>query len=166
MILALDVQYDDTNDTALAAAVAFRSWGDEHPAHEWTVPISGLQPYVSGQFYQRELPCLLALLAASPVPANTILVDGHVWLGVGRPGLGKRLYEALGEITPVIGIAKRPFHQGCATELLRGSSEAPLYVTVAGMHMVTALGYLTQLHGPFRIPTLLKRADALARGLS
>ena len=164
MIIVTDVGYDDENDRALAAAVAFRSWADPAPSHEWTVPVEGLVKYVSGSFYKRELPCLLALLEAAPCPVSTVIVDGHVWLQRGRPGLGKHLHEALGEITPVIGLAKRPFHRGCAFPLYRGTSKHPLYVTVTGMHQVTAEGYVTQLHGPHRIPTLLKRVDAMSRG--
>jgi deoxyribonuclease V len=165
MIIATDVQYNDQADTALAAAVAFRSWGDAAPAHEWAVPLSGLSEYVPGQFYKRELPCLQALLAASPVRPRTIIVDGHVWLGRGQPGLGKYLYDDLRELVPVVGIAKRPFHKGCAFPLFRGGSLNPLHVTVAGMHQATLEGYLCQLHGPHRIPTLLKRVDHLCRGL-
>jgi len=106
----------------------------------------------------------MALLDAAPCPVRTVIVDGHTWLGRGQPGLGKYLYDELRELVPVIGIAKRAFHQGCAFELLRGKSSNPLHVTVAGMHEVTLQGYLHQLHGPHRIPTLLKRVDAMSRG--
>ncbi|MFY0538676.1 hypothetical protein [Nannocystis pusilla] len=37
------------------------------------------------------------------------MIDGHVWLGPDRPGLGVHLHRALGEAIPVVGVAKNPF---------------------------------------------------------
>lgn len=45
-----------------------------------------IAPYQPGEFYRRELPCLLAVLACGPV-AEVIVVDGYVWLGPERAGL-------------------------------------------------------------------------------
>jgi len=165
MIVAVDVQYEGDHH-ARAAAVAFDKWDAEKATHEWTVKLSPVAPYVPGQFYKRELPPLLAVLKAAPVSVRTVIVDGHVWLGMGRWGLGRHLHEALGETTPVIGVAKRPFQGGSAAEWVRGSSKTPLYVSVAGLHIATVQGYLCQMHGPYRLPTLIKRADTLARGFT
>jgi len=164
MIIATDVHYAD-DGTAVAAGVAFSPWTAPAPDHEWTVTIDQVEDYEPGQFYRRDLPCLQALLGASPVEPDIIVVDGHVWLSVGRPGLGWHLYDALGQTTPVIGVAKRPFHQGTAAQVLRGDSKNPLHITAAGLHEVSCMGWVKAMHGPYRIPTMLKRADQLARGL-
>ena len=164
-IIATDVQYDNEAGTAVAAAVAFSPWPAAVPSHEWTVEIDHIEEYEPGQFYRRELPCLRALLDAAPVTGAVIIVDGHVWLSTGRPGLGRHLYGALGERTPVVGVAKRPFHLGCAVKLYRGRSKNPLHITAAGLHEVSCLGWVKAMHGPHRIPTMLKRVDQLCRGL-
>ena len=62
MIAALDVHYDEIESSALAAAVVFQNWEDEEPLQEYTVRCNGIAAYVPGQFFQRELPCLLAVL--------------------------------------------------------------------------------------------------------
>ena len=96
---------------------------------------------------------------------ETIIVDGYVWLGPeNRPGLGAHLYEALGKQVPVIGVAKSMFRGATNAEaVLRGRSRRPLYVTAAGMDPVIAAKNIQGMHGPHRIPTLLKRVDQLCR---
>src|SRR5437763_16343625 len=103
MLACVDVDYRE--EGAVAACVLFRAWADELPAEERTVRIDRVEPYQPGQFYKRELPCLLSVLR--PVldrgPLEAIVVDGYVWLGdEQRPGLGARLHEALGQVVPVI----------------------------------------------------------------
>lgn len=164
MIVATDVQYDEDQQTGLAAAVAFQAWGDETPSREWTVLVEGIEPYVPGQFYKRELPCLLTLLAPVIDEVEVVIVDGHVWLEQNRPGLGHYLWKTLLEDTPVVGVAKARFRDGYAMEVCRGSSKKPLHVTAAGMEHAVAAMHIMSMHGPHRHPTLLKRADALARG--
>jgi hypothetical protein len=81
MIAALDVHYDETASSALAAAVVFQNWDDERPLREYTVRCNGIAAYVPGQFFQRELPCLLAVLSEIQEPINVIVIDGYVSLG-------------------------------------------------------------------------------------
>jgi deoxyribonuclease V len=164
VIVAIDVQYDDEERTGLAAAVAFQKWNDSVPSREWTYLVENIEPYVPGQFYKRELPCLLAVLAPVIDEVTAVVVDGHVWLAEDRPGLGHYLWKTLLQETPVIGVAKSRFHGGYAQEVLRGSSKKPLYVTAAGMDADDAALCIVYMHGPNRHPTLLKRVDALARG--
>ena len=45
----------------------------------------------------------------------------------------------------------------------RGSSRRPLYVSAAGMELQEAKRHIAQMHGKFRMPALLKRADQLSR---
>ena len=103
-----------------------------------------------------------------PVRPGVIIIDGYVWLGDEfHPGLGAYLYEALGRVTVVIGVAKAHFQEGPAVRAVkRGASSRPLYVTAAGIDLNEAAQSVVELHGEFRIPTLLKRVDRLSRGLN
>lgn len=88
-----------------------------------------------------------------------------LWLGEERkPGLGARLWDALGGRVPVIGVAKSRY-QGTRveTELLRGASRRPLFITVLGVPLDEAKMLIGRMNGKHRIPTLLKRADQLCR---
>ncbi len=164
MILAVDVQYDEGHDAAQVAGVAFATWLDAEPTDERVVRVQGVEPYVPGEFFRRELPCLLALLGALEHPPELIVVDGYVDLGE-RPGLGRHLFEALDGAIPVVGVAKTRFHDAPAVEVLRGTSRTPLLVTAAGMSPEAAAEGVAAMHGAHRIPGLLKRVDQLARGL-
>lgn len=96
--------------------------------------------------------------------ARAVIIDGYVWLGAGRPGLGAHLHQALGQRTPVIGVAKRRFHgAGDAVAILRGTSQVPLFVTAVGIDVAEAAAGVQRMHGAHRIPTLLKRVDRLSR---
>ena len=94
MIAALDVRYDEDALTGQGAAVVFEQWDDAVPLAEYTATFNGIEPYVPGQFFKRELPCLLAVLEKVREPLDQIIVDGFVSLG-DRPGLGMHLWEAL-----------------------------------------------------------------------
>lgn len=163
MIACLDVHYQDPG--AVAAGLWFQLWKDSASAAEVVLPIARVEPYRSGQFYLRELPCLLAVLAKGP-PAEIVVVDGYVWLGdEQRPGLGAHLYRALDEKVAVIGVAKTRYAGATSVqELRRGTSHSPLYITAAGMDLAEAARHIAGMHGPYRIPTLLKRVDDLCRG--
>lgn len=164
MIYALDVDYRD-DGSALAAAVGFSAWTDPAPAEERAVMVPSVAPYEPGAFYRRELPCLLAALARVSGPLEGVVVDAHVWLrGEGDPGLGARLWEALERAVPVVGVAKQAFAGGIASAVHRGGSARPLWVTAAGMDVEDACARVSSMHGAHRIPTLLKRVDALCRG--
>lgn len=106
--VCVDVDY--RADEAMAAAVLFRNWDDDTPAGEVVRRVAGIEPYVPGAFYRRELPCLLAVLADVPEPVELVVIDGYVWVGdESQPGLGARLHQALGGQVPVIGVAKTQF---------------------------------------------------------
>jgi deoxyribonuclease V len=123
-------------------------------------------PYEPGAFYKRELPCLLEVLGLAPGPLDAVIVDGYVWLSRdGRPGLGARLFEALGGRTAVVGVAKTSFAGAdFAAPVQRGASARPLYVTAAGMDANEAADRVREMAGAHRIPELLKRVDRLCRG--
>jgi deoxyribonuclease V len=162
MKAALDVSYDDTAGLAVAAAVVFSDWQDDRAAREYAVTCFDIETYVPGEFYRRELPCLLKVLTEVTESLDCILIDGYVWLG-DEPGLGMRLWDALGEKVPVVGVAKTPFRGARAVEVLRGQSKTPLFVTAVGLDANQAATNIARMAGSFRIPTLLKCADRLAR---
>jgi len=162
MIACLDVDYRGA--AAYAAGLAFHNWSDASPAMEKVIPVVGVHPYQPGQFFRRELPCLLVVLRELP-SVSVVVVDGYVWLdGVSVAGLGAHLYQALAGKVAVIGVAKTRFAGArAAAEVFRGRSTRPLFITAAGMCAERAAEHVRSMHGPDRIPTLLKRADALCR---
>jgi deoxyribonuclease V len=159
VILCVDVDYRANN--VVAACVGFDAWTDATAALELVVASdAAAAAYEPGQFYLRELPHVLGVLALAPAP-DVIVVDGYVWLAPERPGLGARLHDAVG--VPVVGVAKNPFVGAQAIEVARGVSARPLYVTAVGLDAQVAADHVRDMHGEFRIPTLLRRVDQLAR---
>ena|SRR3982751_5554259 len=162
LVSCVDVDYRDR--AAVAADVWFRGWETSEVEAEVVTTLDEVAPYQPGEFYRRELPCILAVLERGPAP-EVVVVDGYVWLGPGRAGLGAHLYQALGERTVVVGVAKSRFTGATdAVPVYRGGSRSPLYVTAAGAGVEEAAGWVARMHGPFRVPTMLKRVDQLARG--
>jgi len=163
MLAALDVDYRE-DGTAVAAVVLFGAWDAPAPDAEIAVRVQQVAAYEPGAFYKRELPCLLAALAeVVESEIEVVVVDGHVWLGEGRPGLGAHLYEALEGAASVIGVAKNAFTGAPAQEVLRGDSTRPLFVTAVGIEPEVAAQHVRDMAGEHRLPTLLKRVDRLAR---
>ena len=161
MLACVDVDYRERG--AVAACVLFDSWTDAESAAEIVKEIAHVEPYQPGQFYRRELPCLLAVLAEVPELPTVILIDGYVWLGEDRPGLGAHLYEAFSGRVPVIGVAKTRFVGAEGEPVQRGGSQRPLYVSAAGMDRSMSAQFLQAMHGPYRVPILLRRVDQLCR---
>ena len=112
---------------------------------------------------QTELPCILSLLEQFEEVPDEMLIDGYVMLG-DRPGLGQHLFESFSGKIPVIGVAKSKYRDSSAGEVFRGGSKRPLYVTSAGIGPQKASEKISLMRGAHNIPTLLKRADLLARG--
>ena len=121
--------------------------------------------YISGQFYKRELPCILKILGKVKEPIEVLVIDGYVWLDRKRnPGLGAYLYDALDEQVKIIGVAKSAFKGSShAKKVYRGRSKKPLFVTAAGISFSEAATNIQSMHGNHRIPTLLKMVDQLSR---
>ena len=161
MIAAFDVHYFG-DDCASAGAVLFHQYTDAVAAAEYVGLVRGVSQYVPGQFYRRELPCILKLLERFDEPPDEMVVDGYVTLG-DSPGLGQHLFEHFGGRIPVVGVAKSRFRGSSGIEVLRGRSKRPLYVTSAGIDPHLAAERIKAMHGAYRIPTLLRRVDLLAR---
>lgn len=165
MLIALDVHYRTAPSTAVVACVGFGAWEDAEPALERRLETQVAGEYQPGRFYQRELPALLAMLETLPDRPEVIVLDGFVWLGDhAHPGLGGHLYRALGDSLAVVGVAKNPYAgAGPLREILRGNSEKPLFVSSAGFDLEEAAQRVRSMHGPHRIPTLLRRVDQVSR---
>ncbi len=186
MIAVTDVHYRAARATAAATVVA--GWSDAVAAVERVVDTAVSAPYTPGELFRRELPPLLAVLAALPALPAIVVVDGFAWLGPGRPGLGVHLHRALGGLAAVVGVAKSDFagpkehrpaqsagpkeHRpaqsagAAAIAVRRGSSGRPLWVTAIGIDVQLAATEVAAMHGQHRLPTLIVRADHLARGLA
>ncbi len=165
MIIAVDVDYRD--DKAIAAGVLFQNWQDRKPVQELISEILTVAEYEPGQFYKRELPCVLALLQQLEQLPEFIVIDGYVYLdGNQKPGFGKHLHDALDKKSVIIGVAKSRFKDTPAeTEIFRGGSKRALHVTAVGIGAAEAKGFIMRMHGAHRIPTLLKRVDQLSKRL-
>lgn len=160
-LAAFDVHY--LNDgRASAAAVVFDAWGDERASAVYHRMRAGAAAYIPGAFFRREMPGILALMDMIAAPPRTLIVDGYVVLST-RPGLGSHLFEALDGRIPVIGVAKSEFAGSDAARVSRGRSGRPLFITAVGMSVETAAACIQAMHGPYRIPTLLRHVDRLAR---
>ncbi len=162
-LAAVDVGY--SGKEALAAAVFFSRWEQAEEDQACQCRITGIASYKPGEFYLRELPCILSVLEKAEFLPNLIIVDGYVWLDeTERPGMGAHLYEALHRQCAIIGVAKKCFFRGSnVAELIRGRSRKPLFVTSVGVNLEEAAQNIRSMHGQHRIPTLLKKADRLSR---
>src|SRR5262245_50836100 len=121
MRIAVDVQYAER--AAVTAAVGFIDWSTSTSTRECVLRTEVTpEPYEPGAFYRRELPFLreAVALVERRHPVEAVVIDGHVWLREGQPGLGARLYEALGARIAIIGVAKAVFTGGSAVPVLRG----------------------------------------------
>ena len=159
MIAIVDVQYTQTR--ARAGCVLARAWDDAAPVAEHAIAAEISADYVPGELYRRELPPLLEVLRGVP-DVDTVIVDAHVWLGPDRPGLGARLHEALGGAVHVVGIAKNEFVGAPSLPVVRNHAR-PLYVSAIGIDPADAAARVAAMHGSYRIPTLVRRADQLSR---
>lgn len=160
--VCVDVHYRE--NYAIAAGLLFSHWNDDHITGLHLACIGHSKPYKPGKFFERELPCILQVLNKIRVPIDVVVIDGYVWLDKNFPGLGTHVYHALGGKIPVIGVAKSKFREALhAQKVFRGRSSRPLYITAIGIDPNFAANCIKQMHGKFRIPTLLKKVDCLCR---
>lgn len=161
-IACLDVHYADPR--AAAACVVLPSWQAAEPEECVVKAINNVMPYEPGAFYRRELPCIEEVLKALRRVPEILLIDGYVWLGQGKKGLGAYLFEARGSFGAVVGIAKTRFIGAEPVgEVLRGQSRRPLFVSAVGMELEEACARVEEMHGKFRVPWAMSEADRLAR---
>jgi len=162
MIIAIDVHYRE--NTAKTVSIEFENWLDDVPASIHIIETPIVADYVPGQFYKRELPCILEILKLSDLSKiSAIIVDGYVVLDdAGKKGLGGYLYAELNQQIPIVGVAKRSFHslKEKVIPVKRGESKNPLFVTQLGGDLTDYAKKVAEMAGDFRIPNLLKILDA------
>jgi deoxyribonuclease V len=165
MILAFDTYYN--NDKAKTVCLSFEGWDKEDHFIMNSEIIPQPEMYVSGEFYKRELPCILSLLLKLDLKeVDSIIVDGFVFLDdESKFGLGAHLYYALDKAIPVIGVAKRDFAtiEKNKRKLCRGKSKNPLFITSIGIELEMAAQKIEGMKGEYRIPSLLKELDRLTK---
>lgn len=165
MILAFDSYYFENN--AKTVCLAFNNWSDVEAQEVYTEIMENINEYRSGEFYKRELPCILSLFRKIRLKEiETIIVDGFVYLDDNNKfGLGGYLYKALEEKIPIIGVAKNDFMniEKRKVKLLRGESKKPLYITSIGITIDIAAENIKRMSGKYRIPALLKHLDSLTK---
>ena len=161
-IVALDTAY--FSEFALTAGVLFPAWSAAQPADTFRIRSKIESDYISGQFYKRELPCIVRFLDQAPWRPDLIIIDGYVTLAGDRMGLGMHLYEAVDKRIPIIGVAKHSFkNHETAMPILRGKSKRPLFITAVGICLKEAAKNIQAMSGPGRIPNLLKIVDNLSK---
>ena len=165
IILAFDTYY--YQDKANTVCLSFENRTESDKYTIFTEITNNASDYIPGEFYKREMPCILSLLQKFDLQnVETIIVDGFVFLDDnGSLGLGGHLYKALNEKVPVIGVAKSNFAtiNRNKRELYRGESKRPLYITSIGIDLDIATKKIRNMNGKYRIPTLLKELDKLTK---
>jgi deoxyribonuclease V len=153
---------------ARAACVLIDAWNSDQVLESFVQDSLIEAPYRPGEFYRRELPCLVSVLRLLPALPDAIVIDGYVWLPPdGRPGLGAHLDDALEHRTVIVGIAKTAFASVAScpavAPVLRGASRNPLYVSSAGLATDAAAVAVRSMAGPYRIPDIVRITDRLSR---
>ena len=166
MIYCFDTFYFE--DKAQTTCLGINDWSDDEASFELTERIGDIQPYESGSFYKRELPCLKSILGKIKLNQNDdiLVIDGFVRLDDNKKlGLGGYLFEYLEAKIPVIGVAKNNFAtiDALKREITRGESAKPLFITAMGIDLDLASDCITSMHGEYRIPTILKLVDSYCR---
>lgn len=161
MIIAFDTYYSE--NSAKTVGIGFHYWSDSEAAIIESEIIEGVAEYKPGKFYKRELPCIMSLLDKFEIDKiETIIVDGYTTIdNQGKNGLGGYLYDSLKRKIPVVGIAKNRFKLNSkkATEIMRGNSGKPLFISSLGIDLNLAAEKVKSMHGAYRIPTILKMVD-------
>lgn len=161
-IACFDVYYHQ--DWARACCIIFKIKPQEKIISQYIERIRPIHAYIPGEFYKRELPCLLRVYDRVREDIDLAVIDGFVFVEGAKKGLGGHLYKALDEKIPVIGVAKT-FYQGCRNyiKLYRGKSQRPLFISSIGLDLNFAAELIKNLAGENRIPDILKKVDRLTR---
>lgn len=163
--LAIDTYY--TEENAYTVGVFFSKWDDTEPLKIIKRITKPEYPYVPGEFYKRELPCIMNLLGGVDFDSlSTIIVDGFVRIeknGEMVSGLGEHLYDEVKDWgISVIGVAKSKF-DGCenwSIPIIRKAGSKPLYVQGIGRYTdEMAASLIKGMAGPNKLPILLQRLD-------
>lgn len=161
IIACFDVYY--YKNYARACCIVFNK-EEEKVISEYIEVIEGIKDYISGEFYKRELPCILKVLEKVKEDIDIIITDSFVWVEKYKNGLGAYLYESIKFKIPIIGVAKSYLKGSTAyLEVYRGKSTKPLYVSAVGIDLKYSAKLIKNLKGEFRIPDILKKVDKLSK---
>lgn len=168
MITIFDVGYFEQPDGSTVANVGIVSvelWRDSESKSELRWKHHDVREYQPGQFFRRELPCLVSAIEGLSLTPAVMVVDGYVYLDQDNsPGLGAYLFQHFDKRIPVVGVGKNAFKGSQhAKAVYRGESQNPIFVTSAGLDLEVAANHVKNMHGEYRIPTVLKRVDQLSR---
>ncbi len=163
MIVVIDVYYHE--NTAKCVAGLFQDWNSEKFYKIYDLFINDITEYIPGQFYKRELPCILKILENIQEEYECIVIDGYVFLGAEKKtGLGKHLWDNLSTKKPIIGVAKNYFKDTPEDSVIfRGQSQKPLYITSIDIPLNIAKESIIKMYGDHRIPDLIKKIDLETR---
>lgn len=161
MKLIIDVSYQ--SNKAKVVSGFFENWEDEQLLKMTEKIVNNIQEYIPGEFYKRELPCIIEFLNEYDLKElEFIIIDGFTFLNDdNKKGLGAYLFENLNKNIPIIGIAKTKFHNNTKNviEIFRGESKKPLYISSIGFDVIKAAASIKKMHGNFRLPHLVKLVD-------
>lgn len=181
VVTGVDVAYDDERDLVAAAAVVLDA-RTLTVVEEATAVGRVSFPYIPGLLAFREVPTVLAALAALRRDPGLVVCDGYGRAHPRRFGLASHLGVLTG--LPVIGVAKNPFTftyeqpapaRGASTPLVADGEEVgralrtreavkPVFVSAG--HRVTlenACAHTLHLTPRYRLPETTRLADSLCR---
>ncbi len=160
--LTFDVYYYEK--FAHVAGILFECGKEEKTIKKYTKIVYEVNPYIPGEFYKRELPCILSLLKDINETYDFILLDSYVYIKENHKGLGAYLYEYLDKTIPIMGLAKNHFKDvENYRELERGKSKKKLYITSAGIDLDFSYNLIKNMEGQYRLPDIIKEVDKLSR---
>ncbi|AXG81342.1 endonuclease V [Streptomyces paludis] len=182
LVTGVDVAYDDERDMVAAAAVVLDA-ATLAVVEEATAVGRVAFPYIPGLLAFRELPTVLAALAALRSDPGLVVCDGYGLAHPRRFGLAAHLGVVTG--LPALGVAKNPFtfsyeppgaRRGDSSPLLAENGEEvgralrtregvkPVFVSVGHrVDLATACAHTLRLARDYRLPESTRRADALCR---
>ena len=166
MKLVMDVHFE--GDTARVGAVAFDDWAAAEGTRNYSLAVPHVEKAARGELDLRALPWLIQVLEANGLQPEVIVLDGFVHLDAqDTPGLGRRLHDALGGRSAVIGVSKSVFKGSDTPDqfcVFREDETPPLVITCAGIDLGAAKARVRMMHGRKRVPTLVKLAARIAKG--
>ncbi|MCW1968987.1 MAG: endonuclease V [Anaerolineae bacterium] len=164
MYFSCDVQYEQK--IGYAAGICFQRLQSQSVDFVVTAILQPVAEYKPGEFYQRELPCLIELIKKLETLPKIIFIDGYVWLQNDQLALGGRLYEYLDRKVIVIGIAKSFLRiAGENISMYYKSSHRPIYISAAGLSLDDAMQCVKEMPYQGHLPLMMKYADIAARNL-
>lgn len=182
MILITDVCYDEQNNSAHIGGITFSDWTSDDVIDKFEIDKTGIDAeYIPGEFYKREMPCLIKLWNSIPEDVkkniSTVIVDGFYDIWDCRPGMGHHFKDWLSENgysnIEVVGIAKTKCRETNKFTLpvyrTKESKESKwrgaIWVNGSNKNE-DYVKRVMSMAGKFRIPSIVKKVDHVSRQLN